>query len=81
MKNKKYVVRKTEVVASYIVIDGAKNYKDYSLKILKICKKKPISFEVFADDQEEMLKQAYKDRKSTRLNYSHSQQKRIPTSA
>ena len=26
--NKKYVVRKTEVVASYIVIDGAKNYKD-----------------------------------------------------
>jgi transaldolase len=39
---------------------GAKNYKDYSLKILKICKKKPISFEVFADDQEEMLKQAYK---------------------
>jgi transaldolase len=39
---------------------GAKNYKDYSLKILKICKKKPISFEVFADDQKEMLKQAYK---------------------
>jgi hypothetical protein len=26
--NKKYVVRKTEVVASYIVIDGAKNYDD-----------------------------------------------------
>ena len=22
---------------------GAKNYKDYSLKILKVCKKKPIS--------------------------------------
>ena len=39
---------------------GAKNYKDYSFKILKICKKKPISFEVFADDQKEMLKQAYK---------------------
>ena len=29
---------------------GAKNYKNYSLKILKICKKKPISFEVFADN-------------------------------
>ncbi len=38
---------------------GAKNYKDYSLKILKICKKKPISFEVFADNPREMLKQAY----------------------
>jgi len=39
---------------------GAKNYKDYSLKILKVCKKKPISFEVFADQPKEMLKQAYK---------------------
>ena len=39
---------------------GAKNYKNYSLKILKSCKKKPISFEVFADEPEEMLKQAYK---------------------
>ena len=39
---------------------GAKNYKDYSLRILKVCKKKPISFEVFADDPKEMLKQAYK---------------------
>ena len=39
---------------------GAKNYKDYSLKILKICRKKPISFEVFADNPKEMLKQAYK---------------------
>ena len=38
---------------------GAKNYKKYSLKILKICKKKPISFEVFADSPKEMLKQAY----------------------
>ena len=38
---------------------GAKNYKQYSLKILKICKKKPISFEVFADNFKDMLKQAY----------------------
>jgi len=38
---------------------GARNYKDYSLKILKICKKKPISFEVFADNARDMLKQAY----------------------
>ena len=39
---------------------GARNYKDYSIKILKICKKKPISFEVFADSPQEMLKQVYK---------------------
>ncbi len=38
---------------------GAKNYKEYSLKILKVCKKKPISFEVFADNFKDMLKQAY----------------------
>ena len=44
---------------SLMRISGARNYKDYSLKILNVCKKKPISFEVFADDQKEMLKQAY----------------------
>ena len=38
---------------------GAKSYKLYSQKILKICNKKPISFEVFADDKINMLKQAY----------------------
>ena len=45
---------------SLMRLAGAKNYKNYSLKILKICKKKPISFEVFADTPKEMLKQAYK---------------------
>ena len=45
---------------SLMRLSGAKNYKDYSLKILKICKKKPISFEVFADNKKEMLLQAYK---------------------
>ena len=45
---------------SLMRLSGAKNYKDYSLKILRICKKKPISFEVFADNPREMLKQAYK---------------------
>ena len=44
---------------SLMRLAGAKNYKDYSLKILKICKKKPISFEVFADNTKDMLKQAY----------------------
>jgi len=45
---------------SLMRLAGAKDYKDYSLKILKICKKKPISFEVFADNPKEMLEQAYK---------------------
>ena len=45
---------------SLMRLAGAKNYEKYSLKILKICKKKPISFEVFADNKKEMLKQAYK---------------------
>ena len=44
---------------SLMRLAGAKNYKQYSLKILKICKKKPISFEVFADNLKDMLKQAY----------------------
>mgnify|MGYP006102772881 CR=1 FL=1 len=44
---------------SLMRLAGAKNYKEYSLKILKVCKKKSISFEVFADDPKEMLKQAY----------------------
>ena len=44
---------------SLMRLAGAKNYKKYSLKILKICKKKPISFEVFADNFKDMLKQAY----------------------
>ena len=44
---------------SLMRLAGAKNYRDYSLKILKTCKKKPISFEVFADNSKDMLKQAY----------------------
>ena len=58
--NKKSIVDGFTTNPSLMRLSGAKNYKDYSLKILKICKKKPISFEVFADDQEQMLKQAYK---------------------
>ena len=44
---------------SLMRLAGAKNYRDYSLKILRVCKKKPISFEVFADRPKDMLKQAY----------------------
>ena len=58
--NKKPIVDGFTTNPSLMRQAGAKNYKDYSLKILKVCKKKPISFEVFADDPNEMLKQAYK---------------------
>ena len=44
---------------SLMRLAGAKDYKSYSLKILKICKKKPVSFEVFADNFKDMLTQAY----------------------
>ena len=39
---------------------GAKNYQSYSKKILKVCNKKPISFEVFADDNQSMITQGIK---------------------
>ena len=39
---------------------GAKDYKSYSKQILKTCKKKPISFEVFADDEKTMIEQGIK---------------------
>jgi len=58
--NKKSVVDGFTTNPSLMRQAGAKNYKNYSIKILKVCKKKPISFEVFADDPKEMLKQAYK---------------------
>ena len=38
---------------------GAKDYQNYSKKILKVTKK-PISFEVFADNHDEMIKQGKK---------------------
>ncbi|WP_075520855.1 transaldolase family protein [Candidatus Pelagibacter communis] len=41
---------------------GAKNYELYSKEILKVCKKKPISFEVFADDYKNIIEQALKIR-------------------
>ena len=43
---------------SLMRLAGAKNYKKYSLKLLSVCKKKPISLEVFGDTYDQMLKQA-----------------------
>ncbi len=58
--NNKSIVDGFTTNPSLMRLAGAKNYKDYSIKLLKVCKKKPISFEVFADNPKEMLKQAYK---------------------
>tara|TARA_B100001248_G_C27277499_1_gene406052 strand:+ start:150 stop:848 length:699 start_codon:yes stop_codon:yes gene_type:complete len=57
--NKKTLVDGFTTNPSLMRLAGAKSYKEYSLKILKVCKKKPISFEVFADNPKDMLKQAY----------------------
>ena len=57
--NNKPIVDGFTTNPSLMRLAGAKDYRDYSLKILKICKKKPISFEVFADNFKDMLKQAY----------------------
>ena len=57
--NNKSIVDGFTTNPSLMRLAGAKNYRDYSQKILKICKKKPISFEVFADNPQGMLKQAY----------------------
>ena len=43
---------------SLIKLSGAKNYKNYSLKLLAACKHKPISLEVLGDTTSQMLRQA-----------------------
>ena len=56
--NSSHLVQGFTTNPSLMKLSGAKNYKNYSLKILKVCKKKPISFEVFGDTFDEMLRQA-----------------------
>ena len=56
--NKEKIVSGFTTNPSLIRLAGAKDYKDHCLKLLKICKKKPISFEVFADDEDNVIKQA-----------------------
>ena len=55
--NKKQIVKGFTTNPSLMRKAGAKDYKSYSKQILKVCKNKPISFEVFADDQETMIYQ------------------------
>ena len=56
--NNNFLVSGFTTNPSLMRLSGAKNYKNYSLKLLKVCKKKPISLEVFGDSFEEMLTQA-----------------------
>ena len=39
---------------SLMRISGARNYKKYSLRLLRVCSKKAISLEVFADTPDQM---------------------------
>ena len=57
--NKKTIVKGFTTNPSLIRKAGAKNYINYCKSILKITKK-PISFEVFADDEKNIIKQALK---------------------
>ena len=55
--NKKKIVKGFTTNPSLMRKAGAKDYAEYSKKILRICKK-PISFEVFGNDYNSMKKQA-----------------------
>ena len=56
--NKKKIVKGFTTNPSLMRKAGAKDYKSYSKKILKICNNNPVSLEVFADEYNEMKKQA-----------------------
>ena len=58
--SKKKIVKGFTTNPSLMRKAGAKDYKSYSQKILKICKNKPVSLEVFADEYSEMKIQAMK---------------------
>jgi transaldolase len=56
--NKKKIVKGFTTNPSLMRKAGAKDYKSYSKKILKVCNSKPVSLEVFADEYKDMKKQA-----------------------
>tara|TARA_Y100001970_G_scaffold292725_1_gene435477 strand:+ start:1440 stop:2138 length:699 start_codon:yes stop_codon:yes gene_type:complete len=58
--NKKKIVKGFTTNPSLMRKAGAKDYKSYCKKILKICKVKPISFEVFGDNNKSMIEQGIK---------------------
>tara|TARA_B100000886_G_scaffold319048_1_gene259516 strand:- start:24 stop:722 length:699 start_codon:yes stop_codon:yes gene_type:complete len=58
--NKKIIVKGFTTNPSLMRKAGAKNYQLYSKQLLKICNKKPISFEVFADNNKSIINQGLK---------------------
>ena len=58
--NKKKIVKGFTTNPSLMRKAGAKDYRLYSKQILRVCRKKPISLEVFADDQKSMIEQGKK---------------------
>ena len=56
--NKNSLVSGFTTNPSLMRLAGAKDYKKYSLKLLSVCKSKPISLEVFGDTYDQMLRQA-----------------------
>ena len=66
--NKKNLVKGFTTNPSLMRKAGAKNYKSFCEKILKITKK-PISFEVFADDTKNMIYQGIKINKMAKNVY------------
>ncbi len=58
--NKKKIVKGFTTNPSLMRKAGAKDYKSYCKKILNIIKNKPVSFEVFSDNQLSMIEQGKK---------------------
>ena len=58
--DKKKIVKGFTTNPSLMRKAGAKDYKSYSKQILKVCKNKPISLEVFADNFKSMVEQGIK---------------------
>ncbi len=56
--NKKKIVDGFTTNPSLMRKAGAKDYRSYSKKILNVCKNKPVSLEVFADNYADMRSQA-----------------------
>ena len=58
--NKKKIVKGFTTNPSLMRKAGARNYENYSKKLLNLCKNKPVSLEVFADDFKNMIDQGIK---------------------
>ena len=58
--NNKSIVKGFTTNPSLMRKAGAKDYESYSKQILKVCRNKPVSFEVFAEDQVSMIEQGEK---------------------